>query len=77
MIKKNASLESNLPPCLKQSLSAMKRSWEIKDGGGNDLHWDLHWCELNADITIAELEKRISAEQAMYLRRKYLRIEEN
>lgn len=25
-----------------------KHSWEIKDSGKKDYHWDLYWCELNA-----------------------------
>ena len=53
----------------------MKQSWEIVDSGKKDLHWDIYWCELNADINSAEVEKLISSEQAWYLRRKYLRME--
>ena len=43
-------LEKGLPPYLLTSLEAMKKSWAIEDAGKRDLHWDLYWCELNADI---------------------------
>ena len=75
--KNEAYLEKGLPPYLVQSLDAMKRSWEIEDNGGRDMHWDVYWCELNADINAAENEQSISREQAWYLRRKYLRMEES
>ena len=68
-------LEKGLPPYLEKSLAAMRRSWEIKDNGGEDIHWDLYWCELNADINSAENERSISRQQAWYLRDKYLRTE--
>jgi len=74
--KSDAYLEKELPPYLERSLAAMKRSWEIEDSGGRDMHWDVCWCELNADINAAENEQSISKEQAWYLRRKYLRMEE-
>lgn len=67
--------ECGLPEYLKQSLDNMKQSWEIVDSGKKDLHWDIYWCELNADINSAEVENLISSEQAWYLRRKYLRME--
>ena len=74
--KNDAYLEKELPPYLERSLAAMKRSWEIEDSGGRDMHWDAYWCELNADINSAESDQSISKEQAQYLRRKYLRMEE-
>jgi len=74
--KNDAYLEKGLPPYLESSLAAMKRSWEIEDSGARDMHWDAYWCELNADINAAENEQSISKEQARYLRRKYLRMEE-
>lgn len=67
-------LESGLPTYLQISLDNMKKSWEIEDKGGRDYHWDLYWCELNADINSAETDKIISAEQAWYLRETYLRM---
>lgn len=68
-------LERGLPPYLQSSLKEMKASWKIIDSGSKDDHWDLCWCELNADINSAEVEQEISAEQAWYLRKKYLRME--
>lgn len=53
----------------------MQRSWEIEDNGGTDIHWDVYWSELNADINSAENEQSISKEQAGYRRCKYLRME--
>lgn len=66
--------ECSLPPYLEESLEAMKKSWEIEDRGETDLHWDIAWCNLNADINCAEVEEEISSERAWYLREKYLRI---
>lgn len=70
-------LEKGLPQYLESSLAAMKKSWQIEDSGRRDPHWDCYWCELNADINAAETERSISREQAGYLRRIYLRMEEN
>ena len=67
-------LEKGLPPYLLTSLEAMKKSWAIEDAGKRDLHWDLYWCEMNADINSAEVDQEISRRQAEYLRRKYLRM---
>ena len=67
--------ECGLPEYLAESLENMKKSWEIIDSGKKDIHWDICWCELNADINSAEVENLISSEQAWYLRQKYLRIE--
>ena len=68
-------LECGLPPYLEISLKNMKKSWAIEDSGKKDLHWDLYWCELNADINSAEVDGSISTEQANYLRENYLRME--
>ncbi len=68
-------LECGLPLYLQESIENMKKSWLIEDSGKRDLHWDLYWGELNADINFAETEHAISEEQAWYLRVKYLRIE--
>ena len=67
--------ECGLPKNLAESLERMKKSWKIVDSGEKDYHWDICWCELNADINSAEVENLISSEQAWYLRRKYLRME--
>ncbi|MBR3150816.1 MAG: helix-turn-helix transcriptional regulator [Erysipelotrichaceae bacterium] len=69
-------LERGLPPYLRQSIEAMKQSWEIEDAGKKDMHWDIVWCDLNADINSAETEQDITHDQARYLREKYLRMEE-
>ncbi len=70
-----AYLECGLPGYLRISLENMKTSWAIEDSGKRDLHWDLCWGELNADINSAEIDQLISTEQAWYLREKYLRME--
>lgn len=67
-------LERGLPPYLQSSLENMIASWKIMDSGQKDLHWDLYWCDLSADINSAETEQEISAEQAWYLRENYLRM---
>ena len=67
--------ECGLPKYVQESLERMKKSWEILDSGKKDLRWDTCWCELNADLNSAEVENLISSEQAWYLRRKYLRME--
>lgn len=74
--KDESYLEKGLPEYLSKSLSAMINVWKIEDSGKRDLHFDIYWCDLNADINSAETEQEISSEQAWYLRRKYLRMEE-
>ena len=74
--KDDTYLEKGLPKYLADSLSAMIKAWKIEDSGKRDLHFDIYWCDLNADINSAETEQEISSEQAWYLRRKYLRMEE-
>ena len=72
--KDKAYLEKGLPPYLIQSIEAMQKSWAVEDAGGKDIHWDIVWCDLNADINAAETEQEITSEQAWHLRKKYLRI---
>lgn len=67
-------LERGLPDFLQQSVDNMKLSWERIDAGETDLHWDIYWCDLSADINCAEVEQLITPRQANYLRREYLRI---
>ena len=74
--KDESYLEKGLPEYLSKSLSAMIEAWKIEDSGKRDLHFDIYWCDLNADINSAENGREISSEQAWYLRRKYLRMEE-
>ncbi len=68
-------LECGLSEELQESINHMKDSWSILDAGETDLHWDIWWCNLNADINIAELDGSITSEQAWHLREKYLRME--
>ena len=70
-----AHFECGLPKYVQESLERMKKSWELVDSGKKDMNWDICWCELNADLNSAEVENLISSEQAWYLRRKYLRME--
>ena len=72
--KDQSYFERGLPPYLQISLENMIKSWEIEDSGQRDMHWDIYWCELNADINSAEVDQIISSEQAWYLRKKYLRM---
>ncbi len=67
--------EKGLPMYLRRSIDAMTASWARREAGEKDLHWDMNWCELNADINYAENEQEISPEQAWYLRKKYLHME--
>ncbi len=66
--------ECGLPPYLQESLEDMKKCWLVLDSGGDDLHKDVYWCALNADINSAEVDRRITSAQASYLRKKYLRM---
>ncbi len=68
-------LECGLPLYLQLSIKNIAASWEIEDSGKKDYHWDIAWCELNADINAAESGQEISPRQAWYLRKKYLRME--
>lgn len=70
-------LECDLPPFLQESLEQMKETWDKMDNGGECIHWDCDYCDLQADINNAEVNLIISEEQAWYLREKYLRIERN
>ncbi len=54
----------------------MIASWKIVDSGKKDLHWNIYWCKLNADINAAEVGQEISTEQAWYLRENYLRLKQ-
>lgn len=73
--KDNGYLERGLPAFLQKSLDAMKLSWQIEDSGRSDPHWDIAWCDLNADINAAETEQLIAHRQASHLREKYLRMQ--
>ena len=68
-------LECGLPGYLQESLDTMKKAQAEKDGGKRDLRFDCYYCDLQADINSAEVDGRISSEQAWYLREHYLGIE--
>lgn len=67
-------LECGLPADLQADIQEMQKSWAIIDAGNRDMHWDVYWCNLNADINSAEVDQIITSEQAWYLREKYLRM---
>ena len=56
--------EAFLPPYLNTSIENMKKSWIIEDSGKHDIHWDLYWCELNADNNSVEADLVITSEKA-------------
>ena len=57
--KDQSYLEKGLPVYLQKSITAMQASWSILDDGGKDLHWDIYWSDLSADINSAETEQEI------------------
>ena len=69
-------LKNGFPDYLQFCIELMKKSWDTKDSGKPNFHWDLDWCQLNSEINMAELGGVISNEQADYLRKVYLRINE-
>ena len=73
--KQKSYLEIGLPAFLLESIENMQAAWERIDNGEKDLHWDCDFCNLQTDINNAEVNGIISAEQAEFLREKYLRIE--
>ena len=75
--KDDAYLEKGLPPYLQESIKAMNESWAKVDNEERDMRWDIHWCDLSADINAAETEQEITSDQAWHLRRKYLRMEKD
>ena len=73
--KEKSYLECGLPEFLQESLRAMVEAWRKVDSGERYLRWDCDFCNLQSDINSAEVNQMISAEQAWYLREKYLRME--
>lgn len=65
-------LECNLPDFLKTSLSVYKAALEKEQNGEKVSLMDCYYCELQSDINSAEVNDIISAEQAWFLREKYL-----
>lgn len=68
-------LECILPAFLKESLSTYKDAMEKQQNGDVVTLMDCYYCELQSDINSAEINNIISAEQAWYLREKYLGLE--
>lgn len=68
-------LEQSLPEFLAISIKQMTDSWNKIDAGIFDINADMNWDELYSSINMAEVEQLITTDQAMYLRRKYLRAE--
>lgn len=65
--KKNC-MECGLPEWLEKSIQT------YVDGQDSSI-WDCLYCELQADINVAEVEQIITPAQAWHLREKYLGIE--
>ena len=65
---------AELPIELRALIDKMSAAWQVIDKGEQDYRWDLIWCELNAEINLSELQGIITAEQAQFLRKEYLRI---
>lgn len=59
--------EYGLPDWLEESVKAYINN-------KNEMIEDCLYCELQADINVAEVEELITSEQAWYLREKYLGI---
>lgn len=73
--KDDGYLEYGLPAWLRESVSVMQKAWSKLDAGEKYIRWDCDFCNLQTDINNAEVNELISAEQAWYLRKKYLRME--
>lgn len=69
-------LELGLPEYLMESLEAMQKAWLKVDHHVQYFRWDIDYCSLQADINCAEVDQLITRDQAQYLRRKYLRMQE-
>ena len=67
-------LEYGLPEYLQMSLKRMKEGQAKLMRGEDYLRWDCDFMELQSDINCAEVDGNIDAEQAWYLREKYLGI---
>lgn len=67
-------LESGLPRYPQESLDTMKQAQAEKDSGKRDLRFDCYYCDLQADINSAEVDGRISSEQAWYYKRDVSRL---
>ena len=68
-------LECGLPSFLNESIHAIVVAQKKIDNGEDYFRWDCDYCNLQSDINSAEVNQIISAEQAWYLREKYLGLE--
>lgn len=73
--KDNSYLECDLPDWLQESIESMEDAWKRVDNGEQYLRWDCYYCDLQTDISNAEVNGIISSTQAWHLREKYLRLE--
>ena len=64
--------ESNLPEYLQISLDRFKIGQQKI--ANNEPYWnyDIDFCELQSSINVAQVEQKITDEQATYFREKYL-----
>jgi len=69
-------LERGLPPFLEEALQQMKVAWQKRNSGEEYTRWDCDYCLLQSEINNAEVGEYITSEQAWYLRKKYLQIEQ-
>jgi len=69
-------LECGLPDFLKESIQKMQYAWGKLDRREKYFHWDCDYCELQSNINNAEVNGVISSKQAWYLRKKYLRMDQ-
>lgn len=68
------SFEKTLNPCLKDAIAAYLEGEEKAKANIGYLEFDCDYCLLQSEINSAEIERSITAEQAWYLRKKYLGI---
>ena len=66
----NDYLEFNIPTFLKDSISKFNENLKTS-------LYDIYYCTLQSDINVAEVEGYISPNQARFLRKKYLGVNNN
>ena len=69
-------LECSLPKHLLKCIKKMQEAWKKIDNNEEYSLWDCDYCELNSEINVCEVEHLISSKQANYIRKKYLRMNE-
>lgn len=63
-------LELNIPAFLKESIINYNKNLKTS-------HYDIYYCTLQSDINVAEVSGYISPNQAWFLRKKYLGLDNN